>query len=105
MSKIWGHFTRGLSVKWIVKHYGLLGSFRWFRRSLPYHLWLHLTRSGRKELMFDAVNGVETEGIVEPAQFAVDGHCGSLADAVHYAPSRPQRLKQVLRGLSIDYQQ
>jgi SAM-dependent methyltransferase len=86
-------------------HYGPLGTVRWIRRSLPYHLWLHFSRSGRKELKFDAIHGVGTEGIVEPAQFGLGELTCSLADAVQYAPSKPQRLIGLLRGLPIDYRQ
>ncbi|MBV8359053.1 MAG: class I SAM-dependent methyltransferase [Deltaproteobacteria bacterium] len=105
MLKIWEKVSCGLSVKWIILHYGPLDTLRWIWRSLPYHLWLHFSRSGREELTFDTSYGVETDGIVEPAHFGLYDHGYSVADAVHYAPTKPRRLVYLLNNLTIDYRQ
>ncbi len=103
--KLWRSLTSGLSVKWIVAYYGPFGTLRWLQRSLLYHVWLHLSPSGRRDLMFDEIHSVETEGIVEPRDLGLVNHPASLSDAVHYAPSRPQRLTYLLANLRIDYRQ
>lgn len=84
--------TRGLSLRWIFKTRGPLGFARWAARSVPYHLWLHLTPQGRRDLHFDRRFGVSTEGITWPeAEYAV-----------HYAPVQPSRFRDAMRRLPID---
>jgi SAM-dependent methyltransferase len=103
LAKIWRNLSGGLSMKWIVLHYGPRGTVRWILRSLPYHLWLHLSASGRRELNFDEINSVDTGGIIEPADLGIIGHAATVADVVHYAPSRPKRFLRLLEILPIDY--
>lgn len=85
-------FTRGLSLRWILKTRGLIGFVQWTARSLPYHLWLHLTPQGRRDLRFDELHGVVTEGIVQP----------EIEHAVQYAPVQPSRFRSYMRRLPID---
>lgn len=85
-------FTRGLSVRWILKTRGPLGFIQWAVHSLPYHLWLHLTPEGRRDLRFDELHGVVTEGIVQP----------EVEHAVQYAPVQPARFRSYMRRLPID---
>ncbi len=103
--RLWRRITGGLSVTWILSHYGAAGTVRWMLRSLPYHVWLHAFPAGRRELMFDRINHVDTGGIIEPGDLGVAGHEASVANAVHYAPSRPKRFLQLLASLPIDYSQ
>ncbi len=84
--------TRGLSLGWILKTRGPIGFMQWAIRSVPYHLWLHLTPQGRRDLRFDESHHVITEGISQP----------EVEHAVQYAPVQPARFRAAMRRLPID---
>lgn len=85
---------------WIVKHRGLRGTLRWLRRSTPYYLWLYLTPDGRRELHFDRLHGVETEGLVPRWKMGDVGP--NLCHAVQYLPTKPKKFWAMLDSLPID---
>lgn len=96
-------WTCGQDVIWIVRHHGLIGTLRRLKRSLPYHLWLHLTLAGRRERDFDRIHGIDTEGIVPRWKF---GNVGpNLFHAVQYAPTKPYKFYELIDSLPIDYSQ
>lgn len=93
-------WTRGQDVFWIVRHHGIIGTLRWLKRSLPYHLWLHLTPAGRRELDFDRIHGVDTEGVVQRWGMGNPGE--NLKHAVQYFPTKPKKFRKLIDCLPID---
>lgn len=100
---LWQRITRGLSLKWALKQHGLLGSVRWLVLSVPYHLWLHLSPDGRRELAFDALNDVDTEGIVHASQLDIPVPLDQRREIIQYAPTRPRRFFQLLNAVPVDF--
>lgn len=84
---------RGVSIKWVLKSQGPLGFLHWIARSIPYHLWLYLTPQGRRDLNFDSLHGVETEGTVWTG----------VEHAIPYNPVQPRRFRREMSLLPIDF--
>ena len=93
--------TKGQDISWIVKNHGFLGTFRWLRRSVPYHLWLHFSRAGHRERDFDKIYGVETEGMVPRWEMGDVGP--NLRFAVQYLPTKPKKFYSLLDSLRIKH--
>ena len=79
----------------------MVGTTRWLRRAIPYHLWLHFTPSGRREWNFDRIHGVDTEGMVPRWEMGDVGP--NLLHAVQYLPSKPKKFYALLDSLPINF--
>jgi SAM-dependent methyltransferase len=101
--RLWQRLSNGLSLRWALEHHGLVGSARWLAHSLPYHIWLRLFPGGRRELAFDSLNAVRTEGIVQPWQLDIQLPLDQRNEIVHYAPSRPRRFYTLIKKVRVDY--
>lgn len=97
----WHRLTRGQDLLWILRNRGFLGTARWLRRVVPYHLWLHFTPAGRREWNFDRIHGVDTEGMVPRWKMGDVGP--NLLHAVQYLPSKPKKFYALLDSLPIDF--
>lgn len=98
---IWTRLTHGMDPFWTLKKHGVSATFRWLRRSAPDYLWLYCTPGGRRELKFDQLHGVETDGMVPRWEM---GNVGpNLRFAVQYLPTKPRKFKALLDSLHIDY--
>ena len=95
--------TRGHDLTWILRNHGLVGTLRWLRRSLPYYLWLHCSPSGRREMAFDQLHGVETEGFVHRWEMGDVGPNKQFA--IQYLPSKPRKFYQLMDSLDIQHSQ
>jgi Methyltransferase domain len=98
---LWARFTRGQDISWVVRNHGFFGTVRWLRRSVSYHLWLHITPAGRRERDFDVIHGVETEGIVPRWEMGDVGP--NLRHAVQYQPTKPRKFLFLLNSLNIQH--
>lgn len=97
----WLRFTKGQDLLWTLKSRGISPTLRWLRRSAPYYLWLYCTPSGRHELKFDQVHGVETDGMVPRWEMGDVGP--NLRFAVQYLPTKPRKFRALLDSLHINY--
>jgi len=97
----WSRLTRGQDIPWIFRNYGILAALRLLWRNLPYHLWLHFSPAGRKELQFDEIHGIETEGMLSRWEM---GEVGANREfAVQYLPTRPKKSYAMLDSLRLDF--
>ncbi len=98
MTKLMRQFVNARTTfNGIIARHGLSGVLGWLKRGLSYHLWLYLTPGGRRELRFDQLPGVVTEGITEVSQ------TNRFPDAVFYEPSRPSMFLDLIFRLPIEH--
>src|ERR1700736_669791 len=81
----------------MIKNRGLAGILTWFKRGVSYHLWLYLTPAGHRELRFDDLYSVATNGITPVSQ------PDRFPDAVFYEPSRPSMVLALIAELPIEH--
>jgi len=94
-------WTRGQDIRWILRHHGILSILRLLARNLPYHLWLHFSPAGRRELCFDEIHGTETEGLLSRWEM---GDVGPNKEyAVQYLPTRPKQFHSLIDSLRLDF--
>jgi SAM-dependent methyltransferase len=82
---------------WVLHERGLFGAAVWFSRNVYYYMWLFLTPSGRKELHFDQLHGVQTGGRILPKDLGAISPDAKFA--VEYAPSRPRKVNKLISSL------
>jgi len=96
----WQRLTRGLDPFWILRNYGVLGTARWLRRSIPYYLWFHFTTAGRRERDFDQIHGVDTEAIMPRGEMGDESPSRRF---LVFAPTKPKMFYRLIDSLHINY--
>lgn len=97
----WARLIRGRDPLWTLKRHGVPATLRWLRRSAPYYLWLYVTPGGRRELRFDQLHAVETDGMMPRWEMGDVGP--NLQYAVQYLPTKPKKFHALLTSLHINY--
>lgn len=85
-----------VSVLWNIRKYGIIGTAQWMARAALYRAWLYSTPAGRRELRFDELHGVDTDGYISEEDLLLP------AGSIHYAPTRPARLIQAVKSIHIE---